>query len=218
VINIFKLSSQEIDNTYFLLGMIDLYNPRIAYYKDKSIIECFATKDKLGNKLFYGYLLKLCQEKFRNEVILIDTTEQKATIYKNRKIRKYLNEYYITKTIELPIKGKNKWDVVKIQENTTEVQLNSYLTGAYARNGYRDSIGYHYRFANLFQKSEFIADLLPKKVNGLVEFRRCISCIPNVTIINFTFDSNVCDDQKINDFYKTRETLKKYLELIENNR
>jgi hypothetical protein len=213
MISILSLSTkgQTIDNTFFLLGM-----KRIYQTNSKDEILSLGVRNKLIIQKFDEYLQNLKNEKFKDQVIVRDTTTKNITVFRNQVIKKYLESFYTILPDFSFIDGREyKSTIIETVKFKTDQQLNSYLAGVYYAYGSKDSIFYTFTF-HQDHNNEAIAFLL-SKFGGYVEETKITSGVPIIIKIKFSLfcDEKIDDEQTRNatkKLYDDSFLLKQYLE------
>jgi hypothetical protein len=208
----FDLQCQDIkiDNTFFLLGMIGEKSPK-HIDNIKYTIEAISPNDTISNQIFYSYLTKLRDKRFKDEEIRIDTLDW-AIIYSNSKIKKYLDSFYKDVDIYGELNGICRVAIIdedkfikKDGSRNTE-RLCSYITGAFVRHGYTDSNYYYLRFPNSMNHARLLASMISYLSSGIVVYEQIYTAIPIIVTIKFELP----DD----DLFKRDIKLEQYLEYI----
>ncbi len=190
-----KAVSQDIDNTFFILGMKSEYNPKAKI--ENNLIEIFSVKDTFCFNKFSQVLQNLKNEKFKSQKIQIDTIHSTLILLKNSIISEYIDSFYSKKEYYNYFSEKSYLYFIDKNKFDSKKKIYSYLAGVYSRYGSKDSIYYSLKFPFLNQKTDEIIYLLNKYVGGYIEYKRCFSCLPNIVKINFSL---YCDDILYNDF------------------
>jgi hypothetical protein len=185
-LNIF---SQDIDKSFFLLGMLS--NSNLKPNANAVDIDKFAVGP--AAQKFYKVLRELRDEKFKNQVITIDTVDSRTVIFKNEVMNKYFRSFYKQSECYNYMGEKLYGNYMEFSQFDSNKKIYSYIAGNYSIRGTKDSASYYITFNSIYKSIELLNFLLSKYSAGSVIYTRYCNTIPTTEITKFTL---YCDDMK----------------------
>ncbi len=184
-----NVASQDVDKTFFLLGMLS--NSNLKPNANPVDIDKFAVGP--AAQKFYKVLRELRDEKFKNQVITIDTVASRTVIFKNEVMNKYFRSFYKPNECYNFMGEKYTGDYMEFSQFDSNKKIYSYIAGNYSIRGTKDSAVYFITFVNIYKSIELLNFLLGRFSGGNVIYTRYCNTIPSSEITKFTL---YCDDMK----------------------